>query len=585
MSVTFIFSFLLVLCWLLMCNAAHEPGREPFQHCSASRLTWNATFNVAYPSVMAMIPFQVDNLSHSPTINYKCHGGDKAASQDKILTCPQSGFCAVNKHNIEAAMSVSPWPQHVGAIHRIMEAKNAKAKLKANVIVVGGSMTYGQETNCDCKCSSLQDARCPPQDKACVDAASCSWKSKLFVWLESTFSNVDFTFVNFARHGQNSRSAFYAWNDNFETIKMAVSGNDMVFLDHSVNDAQPHDRLSTSFELLVRLILNSYAKAAGGARPTIVTMEQFPYHHFRLGNDQLVYGDPNDPTDWAFGYRKVSQHYGLVLWSLREVYWTHFGPVGSNRTYVDPAPAAVQRYALSPFKAAHQSTHAPWYVHMFIADVLADSITHVMHSLKSHPDRFLVSQANATLPSPYYNLTGEGDALTRCDDTVPPMLHVTANATFAPRDLAAFETDPAVVGKAGWREYVDHHDTPGWIINDLSMASMRTLSFPFDMKNKKGLYVHIKATYLKSYEGVGAVEVWMCGAHLATVDALDKTDRISIPSTKIIHVLYMKFGSCKELSVRYVPFSGAKAIERAAHHQKFKLLSLHMCTSAPLAGY
>lgn len=153
----------------------------------------------------------------------------------------------------------------------------------------------------------------------------------------------------------------------------------MVFLDHSVNDAQPHDRLSTSFELLVRLILSSYAKAAGGARPTIVTMEQFP----------LVYGDPNDPADWAFGYRKVSQHYGLVLWSLREVYWTHFG---SNRTYTDPSPVEARQYALSPFKAAHQSTHAPWYVHMFIADV--------MHSLKSHPARFLMGQANAIL-QPY----------------------------------------------------------------------------------------------------------------------------------------------------------------------------------------
>jgi len=85
------------------------------------------------------------------------------------------------------------------------------------------------------------------------------------------------------------------------------------------------------------------------------------------------------------------------------------------------------------------------------------------------------------------------------------------------------------------------------------------------------------------------VEVLLCGAHLATIDALDKTDRVSIPTTKIVHILYTQFWACntggKELTVRYVPASGVDAVERAVHHQKFKLLSLHMCTSAPLAGY
>lgn len=134
--------------------------------------------------------------------SFICPGGSRASPEDRTNSCPRYGSCAVNKHNVETAMSVSPCAdQHVDSFRRIAEAKLSTSPHRVNVIVIGGSMTAGQEINCDCKCSNIYDARCPPQDKICVEEASCSWKAKLFRWLTS------------ARGLHICELCFYAWTE------------------------------------------------------------------------------------------------------------------------------------------------------------------------------------------------------------------------------------------------------------------------------------------------------------------------------------------------------------------------------------
>jgi len=160
-------------------------------------------------------------------------------------------------------------------------------------------------------------------------------------------------------------------------------------------------------------------------------------------------------------------------------------------------------------------------------------------------------------------------------------------STFTPPDLTAYETDEAV-SKVGWREYIDYHDTPGFIINSLSNHSLNHLTFPLVEKEEYSEQV-IKVMYLKSYSGMGVVGVKLCGDFVLRLDGLyhdHETFKFSMPTMSIFKIRKSDSEKCARLpgqnrTVQVVYLSGQDdhfAAVRQQHHHKFKLLSVQVCT-------
>jgi len=148
------------------------------------------------------------------------------------------------------------------------------------------------------------------------------------------------------------------------------------------------------------------------------------------------------------------------------------------------------------------------------------------------------------------------------------------------------------VSKVGWREYIDYHDTPGFIINSLSNSSLHSLSFTL-LEKSSLVGVVIKFLYLKSYTGMGAVAVNLCEKTIApVVDALyhdHATFKYSLP-TQWIYIIKEDdekrcLALCAEermLEIAYNSLNDEFAAVRETHHQKFKLLSAQVCSPAKI---
>lgn len=559
--------------------------------CSASeRYVSVLPTELGYPTLM----YREHNYSHSEV--YNCSSGGHVAADEKVIECVSAGnTCPIRIENIQAALSVAHWPQYVEAFRSIVDAKLSSPgmPLKVNVFVLGGSMTHGQMTRCGCSCSSRFDRRCPkePEEDTCSASSLCSWTHHVFNWLVEKHRWVQFSFLDFAGSGRMSKRSLDNWGAWLVNTKAQIGNNDIIFIDHSVNDAEQigtHEDLSESFELLIRTLLHTYLQA-GFAKPTIVVIEQYPHGTPRDGQRRIA---PNAArvNDYAHTYRDVAKHYGTMLLSLREVFWTYFGLEG--RDYSKEPEASKRLYPLSPYGPTHVETHPPWYIHLFMADVIAGSLVHTFHKLRSGLDegKLLLARTNSTtIPKPFYALGNTSDLHASCDIQIPFALQARPNTTFHPANLSAYETD-AVGAASGWRQYIDYHDTPGWIINDLSKEANRLLTFPLkNAKSYNGMIV--KVTHLLSYEGMGMAQLMICGKlamYYFNFDGLSNMfDKVSVPSTYVHSFDIVEDRNCQALppaertiAIHYLDYDARARAVRAKNHAKFKVLSAQVCTPA-----
>lgn len=442
------------------------------------------------------------------------------------------------------------------------------------------------------------------EDKLRVDSR-CSSTTHLSQWLSSTFKSVRFTFHDFSASGRSTKGSVGVFSKLLFNSQANLTSNDIIFIDHSVNDAQDvPNALEANIERLVRTMLVTSATHYK-SRPTIIVIEQYAH---KTNNYQIRHELPRpaeDTGDYAHIYRKVSKHYELVLWSMREVFWTYFGPP-ENRNFSDPSPPQLRLYPFSPFlRSVHGRAHVPYFIHTFIADIMANIIEHTMKQLEAeeggginskdatftkhpHSIRFLPPSENITLPAPLNNLNS---GVLACDVFVPYLLDAEANSTFQPVNVTAFEGD-AAGARQGWREYIDYHERAGWMVNILSDVKKRELSFPLQpAKSYVGLLMNI--VYLRSYEGMGQVRIYLCDRLLrwpetgadGVLDSLrPRGDHVSIPYAVQRILTSRDDATCQAVSKRkrtvrvsYLP-GVTHAQLRAIHLSKFKLMDVEVCS-------
>eukprot|EP01032_Pedospumella_encystans_P008915 gene8915-10533_t len=481
-------------------------------------------------------------------------------------------------------MSVADWPQYAEGFRRIKAAVETKMNSTTKIFIIGGSMTRGGATYYACYCDKIMDNSCP-HNPDLNQETPCSWPTMLEHWMSYAFPQVKVQ--NLAQSGFTSRMMA----GNFASLLRRkahttfLTSNDIVMIDHSVNDAGtlPH-QLKRGFESLIRQI---FSLAVDGARPTLVVMEQHPIGSYQ---DKAVV----PPGDYAAIYRDLSRHYGLIHISLREVSWTYlkFTAVGAlDKTAVRMYPIAVD-----------SEKHPPWWRHLFVADVLADCILHIMSFLPGNNSSSNSNSSSSsslyevnttiigyTMPTPMHNLSQASSGT--CDMSQPIVLDTHANTTFTPRDVHAYETNLTTVSKTGWREYIDYHNTPGFIINALSDPAQASLHFPL-AEQASYEYFMLKIQYLKSYIGMGVVHIRLCGEKINIIDALyhdHATNKVSLPTEFIYQISSGNNARCQKvpaknrtLEILYVRVNDNFTPIRAHAHQKFKVMEAVICVPAPL---
>ena len=556
----------------------------------------------------------------------------------KTKCIEDSRSCPISQVNLETAVKAVDWAQYAQVFHLLYKTLRNPSVLKnqkVNVFFLGGSMTHGSHTFGACRCNQKVDKRCPSMKGEPKDA-ECTWATMLFDWMRKTFPAVRFNFFNFATTGYDSVVMAETFGDHMRlfTPGHRLTAYDIVFVDHSVNDLRLGKVIMQhSFELLIQRILKfgePVASTVGTgnttalyARPTIVVIDQYA---------KVKQSTADGIPESSAVYRAVSRHYGLMYLSLREVFWSYHqftnitlpappvAAAGSKQgslqegTKKTQKSVSVRQYAHNPVDSPlHLDAHPPWFVHLYIADLIADSLMQTMKRISTQAAHasgasvFLADVPNqpkvSVAPLPPSMLNADQLSGTVCDRDLPFPVDAHSNSTFQPSKVHDFELDMSTAKRAGWREYVDYHDVPGWMINALSDPTQRVLTFPFQHSTAVSTTdlqrLLLRIRYLKSYTGMGAVKVSICGAPMycdpatgldCTIDGLYhdyETNRVSLPEVFLYELQEEDATRCAQLpsaerTVQLEYFvdrhKDARGLLAARKHQKFKLISLTVCS-------
>jgi len=260
--------------------------------------------------------------------------------------------------------------------------------------------------------------------------------------------------------------------------------------------------------------------------------------------------------------------------------------------------------------------HPPWYVHLLMADLMAACFMKVMHDVEKelssidsfessrdhvatdHNDQLLtheelvkaslVTKINVSLiEPPLYDVHEMMHSLCQLTNSkYPLMLNIESNATYKPANTRLYEDELEARG-SGWREYIDYHQVSGWMFNSNSNGKMNKLSFPILNDDKFwnssiqiDRYV-LNVGYLRSYEGMGLVDVYVCSEFLTTLDGLNDMEKFSIPTLSTLEMSSSIVDNCRgllpslrKIDIVYHPIEENLTVRK---NRKFKLLSMKLC--------
>lgn len=478
-------------------------------------------------------------------------------------------LCPVREENLHSALSVAPWPQQVETL------KLFGSTATINVFYLGGSMTRGAETVCKCLCTKQEDERCPPNSVPPLKHENyCSWTSHISRWFQRTYPGTTFHFHDYSAGGRTSQSAGY-FIDIVRSSSANLSNPALFFLDFSVNDAQA--QVYSGIETFIRTIYTNFGQYYN-VRPTIIVLEQYP-HALTQGTAVQRVKMMHTKADYVMAYRRICRHYNVALISLREVFWTYYGEPKRRNIL---KPNITQRYyPISPFvQLAHVHVHPPWYVHLYMADVLAACLLKIISNsgdttttIHTVP-HYTTTTGSNMLPKSLFDIPVRNKIQHICDLSVPYAVDAIANSTILRHQVNISN---------GWVEMLDHY-TPGWVINNLSTNATRVLSFPITSSSPLSKSV-LKISYLRSYEGMGTVTVYVCDEILSETLVLDGlwTRPVSIPHVYSVvledeNVLNCLFLDPQERTVDIVYAPGEDQTElRSLHNNQFKVFTVQIC--------
>lgn len=502
----------------------------------------------------------IAELAEFPLDNnfFRCKSSDRT---NLIHNCSSLTRCPIRRDLLHAA---SQRMQNWSAYHSLcslQEYLHDPAET-INIFVLGGSVTDGAATF-GCCCDHLLEPKCPITSKETYcgngdTAILCRW-SNLFAHFLSSKTAATVRLHNMARGGTTSWHSGETFSERLrnELGVTKLSSRDIVFIDHSVNDAlaffgDKSARDKATFEKLKRglenLIRHIYHNADNGSWPSVILLEQWP---------KTVLGEYEDL------YTEVAKRYNVTLWSYRDLVIYE-----SQRLSLNPTLDATSLPFLSFEKNVEFGyQHPPSFIHLYYADMIAalflrelrlcsDLRKHQRLGIPPPPSTFLLHSHShnrteeemmiASLP------TSSHDDVYSCDDS-KPLLSMSASLVLR-NQIWSDITNTGLIGtfsaspNGSWRVYEDRVGKPGWIDEFEQPATdgsdIRNLTFAFTdpqlLFSTKAFL--LKVFFLRTYKNAGRVSVYLCGRKVGETEEFDAlypdflNYRFSVE--ELVHVAY-----------------------------------------------
>lgn len=256
---------------------------------------------------------------------YNCTGYESQPGQ--IHSCSTEVPCVLTEENVKAAMRASKsW--NVSTSFCKLHEELIRSTETVNVIVLGGSVTIGSWAM-GCCCDRDVDSRCPSDMPAACKAdvtTVCTWSAMFVNWLQK-YAKARVRYINIARSGTTSllmAESMTGFLKNFGITNFTSS--DLVFIDHSINDATTFCRSTKSSHVEGLHSLESLAQtilslSVPGSWPTVVLLEVWPFPGLQ---------DPSKARfDYNENYRAIASTYHWTLWSYRFEFQTFLHTLSS----------------------------------------------------------------------------------------------------------------------------------------------------------------------------------------------------------------------------------------------------------------
>lgn len=481
---------------------------------------------------------------------------------DKKFLCPHSwihfsncteGLCPLRKENVDSLMEYMTWEPYHPAICDLRASNEKEEPYELNVFIFGSSFTAGSATKIDC-CSEIFG-----NQSLCTDFHPggdnwyCAWPGYFLRWLEQEFPNSKINGANFGRSGYSSLNVAneIAWNIQGNNITQ----RDIILLDLSITDTGmiQQRKLHEVAEALESIMLTLYRSSRDGL-PTIILLDQWPHQELNPGPKPRNFLRRSSASAL---YYNISKHYNLPFWSTKRVLWSDFA-------------AANQRHFIDRLLAF--GTHPDFSYHLLFADLLASGFMSALQNCKGDGYR-----SSADLPSLYFPQLH----IYTCDPMQPPRIEAVPRSTMTPTNLDDFESN-----LIGWTDFTDHHNVPGFIINNF--AKKRILSFPLNysvVTDLEGEVVFV--THLKTYRNAGRFQLAICGKPLDTIVDTYHSFHVSVPSIYVERLVSNLYDACpnippsqRSIDIIYTPHFGTDGVDHGdpRGHEKVKILAMHLCS-------
>lgn len=282
-----------------------------------------------------------------------------------------------------------------------------------NVIILGGSVTLGHRTE-----------GCMHNTTSQWGVFPCAWGSLLQEWAEKTDTPIKVW--NLAQAGFSSGLmadyfSFYLLEKN-----ITLKATDLIFLDHSANDAIQlggniyDNSLQVGVERLLFQI--KLALTSSNVKANKLSKHRIPLSKYKLPTVVMLEFYPLETAkDYSLAYRAVARQYGLHVWPLKEA--LRSAAASRNQApYVD--------YLQGKF-----GHHMPWFVHLWYADYIVAMLMYSMqkcdsgrewNGLHEYQGSEVIYTEEVGEPTPE-----AGDQLKpMCNDALPRLVDAQAKSAF-----------------------------------------------------------------------------------------------------------------------------------------------------------
>jgi len=439
--------------------------------------------------------------------------------------------CPISNENIKSATDAIDWPTNPSLCKFLQRARGSNDSTPLRLIIFGGSVTAAHDIKGCCCNFALQEAGCPANTTAaaCNVGERCRWLTYFLLFFKEYVYPRQVIVEDFSTDATSMPwlFSFALTNPQGDAYDLNITDHDLIILDYSVNDGrgfQGSPKMSNILkDALESVIIELNRRSQPHVDPAVVILEFWPFGHDEFVETYNI-STSFRSMDYSWSYRAIAKHYGLPLWSYKEVVWS--ADLLNNQRQISSYLRFLQNYG----DMKKPIYHPPWPIHLFYADLIATMLlTHDAFCLRQSnvSSSANCSQQYKKMPRPLFaNSTNMMDSLNihckrRRRGASPLLVDEDASQILKSIRVPFSASSPSKFSPS-WRLLLDRNRKPGWISPEIDSALNSTvvrlepkcvaLVFPFNREPPVGTNDAIlRVQFLRTYKNAGVVDVYVCG--------------------------------------------------------------------------